>query len=570
MRGLSLGAASGVMFCAMACSESVLQTASEGQLGTGGSLGGAPGLSCDDDADGSDVLPPIDPPSSADEPWSYASGDYAVSQGPGISVAAQGTFRLFVNGELLHESEGGRTPVFIPTSFPPGDNIIALEVATAFGTPAALVHIDELERTLVSDDTWRYQIDPTGDWKSATFDDSAWRQVVELGSYGDVPGCDPTSDFPATSGAQWIGPPLGTEGHLGLRTTLRIAPVGFGEDTRGGASATPQIVSTYAELEALTSSDETKIVLIPEGTYDFRRTGEEITDQEVCPSTCPNDDTKMRYEVLLGEETCPNPLTTLPRDDRILRIGSNTTLLGLGRGAALRGVTLDFQDKEQIIVRNIALFDINPEMIEAGDAFSLSAPSHVWIDHGTTQWISDGFTDLRTGSTNVTVSYMRYDGRTDYECDGSHLRTSMIDGSEATIHHSRFDHIRQNAPAVFDSASRVHLFNNSYSNVGGWAIAAACQAVVLVEGSTFENVEAVGLLSDCGADTALGFLDFPTGSNLYRDGSPVFLGGDGSEPQGAGFSPPYAYDLELANDAWPTVISRAGTGGPWAMPLSLD
>lgn len=572
MRGLSRSGVCAALVFAVACSEHILQTASEGQLGRGGSpsLGGAPGLSCDDDAGGGDLLPPSDSPDGADEPWAYAGGDYAVSQGPGISVVARGAFRLYVNGQLLHESDGSGTPVFLPTSFPPGDNIIALEVAAASGTAAALVHIDELERALVSDDSWKYEMDPTGDWQSATFDDSAWRSVVELGSYGDVPGCDPMSDFPTMSEANWIGPPLGTEGTLGLRTTLRIAPVGFGGGTRGGQGAVPQVVSTYTELEAAMNSDDPKMLLIPEGVYDFRRMGDDITDQEVCPIACPNDLTKMRYQVLLGEATCENPLTTIPRDDRILRIGSNTTLIGLGRGAALRGVTLDFQESEHIIIRNIAIFDVNPEMIEAGDAFSLFAPSHIWIDHGTTQWISDGFTDLRTGSSNVTVSYMRYDGRTDYECEGSHLRTSMIDGSEATLHHSRFDHVQQNAPTVLGSTSRVHLFNNSYSNVGGWAVAAACEAVVLVEGSTFENIDAVGLLSDCGADTALGFLDFPAGSNLYRDGSPVFLGGDGSEPQDAGFSPPYSYSVELASDAWPTVISRAGTGGPWAMPLSLD
>lgn len=553
-----------------ACSEHVLQTATEGpSLATGGSgLGGASGLSCDEPSSG--ALPPSDREAPRDEPWLYEGGSYGVSQGPGIAVAARDAFRLYVNGHLLHESSGARTPVFIPTSFPPGDNVIALTVAADSGTPALLAQVDELEHTLVSDDSWKYQVDPTGDWRLPGFDDSAFETALELADYGDVPGCDPTSDFPSNSEARWIGPPLGTEGFVGFRKEFRIAPEGFGQDARGGAGETPRVVTAYGELETLLSSDDAKLLLIPEGTYDFRRTGDEIREQDVCPSVCPNDAAKTRYQVLVGEETCPTDLITIPRDDRILRIGSNTTLLGLGRGAALRGVTLDFQDKEHIIVRNVALFDINPEMVEAGDAFSLTAPQHVWIDHGTTQWISDGFTDLRTGTSNVTLSYMRYDGRTDFECDGSHLRSSMIDGSEATIHHSRFDHVRQNAPAAFGSGSRVHLYNNSYSNVGGWTIAAACQAVVLVEGSTFENVEAVGLISDCGEGTELGYLDFPAGSNLYRDGAPVFLGGDGSEPQQSGFTPPYEYELELPSDAWPEVVTRAGTGGPWALPLRLD
>lgn len=572
LRDLAVVGAVGVLWCESSCSEHILQTATEGPLpGSAGapiSQGGAPSFSCDEASEG--ALPAGDAPPEAGEPWPYVGADYGAAEGPGISIVARDMFRLYINGKLLHESEGTRAPIFIPTSLPPGDNVITLEVAADSGNAAALIQLDELEKTTASDDSWKYALEPSGAWRSANFDDSSWSQAVELSSLGDVPGCDPTSDFPSNSTAKWIGAPLGTEGFLGLRKVIRIAPVGFGAATRGGAGATPQIVSEYAELETLASSDNPKVLLLPEGVYDFRRTGDEITQQEVCPSACPNDATKMRYQVLLLDETCPNPLTTIPRDDRILRIGSNTTILGLGRGAALRGVTFDFQEKEQIIVRNIALFDINPEMLEAGDAFSLTMPQNVWIDHGTTQWISDGFTDLRTGTANVTVSYMRYDGRTDYECEGIHQRTSMIDGSEITLHHSRFDHVRQNAPSAFEATSRVHLYNNSYSNVEGWAIAAACQAVVLVEGSTFENVEAVGLISDCGEGTGLGYLDFPMGSNLYRDGTPVFLGGDGSEPRQSGFTPPYEYELELASDAWPDVVTRAGTGGPWALPLSLD
>ncbi len=570
MKSLWLALVGGALWCASACSEHVLQTADEGASGSGGNttgLGGASGLRCD--APGEGLLPERND-SSDDATWAFFGGDYPVSRGPGIAVVARDAFRLYLNGALIHESSAARTPIFVPTSFPPGDNVIALEVAADSGTPAALVHVDELERTLVSNDSWKYQIEPTGDWRSVEFDDDDWRGATELASYGQVPGCDPASGFPTSSPAQWIGPPLGTEGYVGLRATLRISPTGFGEAARGGAGASPRIVTDYAELEALLGSDEAKVILVPEGVHDFRRTGEEITQQEVCPTVCPGDDTKVRYEVLLGDETCPTALTMIPRDDRILRLGSNTTLLGLGRGAALRGVTLDFQDSQHIIVRNIALFDINPEMIEAGDAFSLTAPEHVWIDHGTTRWVSDGFTDLRSGTSNVTASYMYYDGRTDFECDGSHVRTSMIDASEATIHHSRFFQLRQNAPSVLHAGARVHLYNNSYSNVDGWAVGAACQAVVLVEGSTFENVDAIGRVSDCGTDPALGLLDFPTGSNLYRDGSPVFLGGAGDEPQGAGFTPPYEYELELASDAWPAVVSRAGTGGPWAIPLSLD
>src|SRR5690606_26560715 len=116
-----------------------------------------------------------------------------------------------------------------------------------------------------------------------------------------------------------------------------------------------------------------------------------------------------------------------------------------------------------------------------GDAFGLVQPRKVWIDHATIKWTSDGFSDIGEGSEDITLSYVNYDGRTEYSCDGHHAVTSFITNSEVTIHHSRFDHVRSNAPRASGSGSRVHLFNNVFSNVLSWAIGSACQAVILVE-----------------------------------------------------------------------------------------
>lgn len=541
-------------------------------MGAGGTLGegGASSLECDESSAG--MLPSGEAFGEGDreETSPFAEGSYSLSQGPGVAVIARDAFRLYVNGTLLHESEGARNPVFVPIVFPPGENIVALAVAADSGTPAVVVQVDELSRTVVSDGSWRYSSTPEGDWQAPGFDDDNWNTVTELAEYGEAPGCDPEGDFPMSASARWIGPPLSTTDPLALRTRIDIAPIGFAEGTTGGAGAAPESPGEWADLQAATAHDEAKVIVFAEGDHDYRRTGSEITDQGVCPAECPNDASKTTYQVLLEGETCAQALTTVPRNDRILRLGSNTTLMGLGRGASLRGVTLDFQESENIIVRNIALYDVNPGIIEAGDAFSLNQPSRVWIDHGTAKWISDGLMDLRAGSTGVTLSHMRYDGRSDFDCEGSHPRTSLITDSEVTIHHSRFDHVRNNAPVVIGSEARVHLLNNSYSNVSGWAIGSGCQAVVLVEGSTFENVDAIALARDCDTATELGYLDFPTGSNLYRDGSPAFLGGDGTEPQDGGFTPPYPYETQPAAEAWPLVVSRAGTGGPWALPLSLD
>ncbi len=355
-----------------------------------------------------------------------------------------------------------------------------------------------------------------------------------------------------------------------LRKRIRIAPVGFAEGTTGGGARAPVVVSTWEELELAVNTDAPTVVLLQEGNYDFRLTGAGVVDQEVCPTECPDDPSMERYQVLLGTDTCPNPLITVQRNDRILSLGSNKTIVGLGRGASVRGVTFDFQGSENLIVRNVALYDINPHILEAGDAFSLQEPQRVWIDHGTVKWVSDGFTDMREGTSNVTLSYMHYDGEDDAVCGGRHAWTSSITDTTVTIHHSRYDHARTRAPLVVGASSRAHLFNNVFSNTSGWTVGASCLAQMLLEGNTFENVDAATYRSGCDGVAELGLIQTSPGSNLYRDDSNVHLGDDGSEPTDSVFAPPYDYGLETASEAWPAVISRAGTGGPWAIPLTRD
>lgn len=500
----------------------------------------------------------------------FADGSYAALEGPGLFITAHDTYRIYVNGNLVAQSETAREPRFLPLSLPPGDNVIAIAVESAHETPAALVHIDELERSYSSDSDWKVSTTPEARWQEVGFDDANWTPGSVLADLGDAPGCDPESGFPESSQARWIGAPFGTKGPIALRKTISIAPLGFGASATGGDRATPLLTSTLEELLSVASSDAAKVIVIPEGHYDFRRSEADVEEEQACPVACANEPSKILHQLLTTGQTCDVELVPMQRHETIVKLGANTTLVGLGRGAYLRGLGFDFQDSENIIIRNIALYDINPSLLEAGDAFGLSAPSNVWIDHGTVKWVSDGFTDIRDGSNGITLSYMHYDGTNDAICDGQQLWTSEFTEAEVTVHHSRYDHSDTRTPYVSGSSSRVHLFNNLYANNAQWAVGSGCGAQVLLEGSTFENVAYATRLSDCAGDGELGLLRAPKGSNLYRDSSNAHSGGDGQEPHDDIFTPGYDYDLELASDAWPKVISRAGTGGPWALSIELD
>jgi hypothetical protein len=72
-----------------------------------------------------------------------------------------------------------------------------------------------------------------------------------------------------------------------------------------------------------------------------------------------------------------------------------------------------------------------------------------------------------------------------------------------------------------------------------------------------------------------GLISTPKGSNLANQ----YLssgkhsggdGGDGAEPHDEVFKPPYDYEPEPTTDAFPRVRDRAGAGGPWKQPLSVE
>ncbi|WP_437592356.1 hypothetical protein [Sorangium sp. So ce1000] len=555
----------------LSCEDRLLQTAT--RLPDAGLGGGAPSLTelaCEGEPPENE-LPPGAAFGEGDELASspLVSASYGALEGPGLSITARDTFRVYVNGDLIAVSESARTPLFVPLSLLPGENVIAVSVHAAAGTPAALLHLDELERSHGSGSDWKLSTAPEGAWTALGYDDSSWTAAHELGSAGDLPGCDPGAPFPSNTAARWIGPALGTRGAIALRKVIRVEPIGFGEGTTGGAGATPVLVSSWADLERLARSDEPAVLLLPEGLHDFRRKGSEVVDIEVCPSACSDDPEKTVYRVLTGDDTCEVPLVGATRDDHVLHFGSNKTLVGLGRGAALPGVSMALDESQNIIVRNLALYDLNAGLLEAGDAFTLTQPSRVWIDHTTVTWISDAFADVLAGTSGVTFSYVHFDGSTEAECGGRERWATTITDAEVTMHHCRFDEVSTRAPLAIGSRARVHVFNNVFSNISDWAVGASCEGQVLLEASVFENAEAATRRSDCSDATGRGRLLAVPGTNLYRDESDVHLGGDG-EPADDVFKPPYDYAPERASDALPQVISRAGAGGPWALPLARE
>ncbi|HVR18690.1 MAG TPA: hypothetical protein VMS65_03310, partial [Polyangiaceae bacterium] len=364
------------------------------------------------------VTLPTDPAlGGGDEPSSspLLGGSYGAGQGPGIGIVARDGFRLYQNGELVAERTESLVPEFFPLTFLPGDNVVSVVTSSPDRAPALLVHVDELERAYVSDGSWKVSTAPNGDFRLPGYDASDWDDAFDHGLAVATPGCEPPAGFVPGSTAHWIGTRDESARTAVFRLAFRIAPLGFGALTTGGQNATPVVARDVDEIAMLLTSDEPAIILVPEERFDARRTGDEIAMLEACPIPCSDGSDQITYTAL-PDGPCEEPLVPLPRDERRLTTGPNKTLVGLGRGSILRGVSLTISQTQNVIVRNLAFYDVNPEIIEAGDGVTIEASSRVWLDHLTFRWIGDGFVDVIPGSTDLTLSWLHFDGRSEFAC----------------------------------------------------------------------------------------------------------------------------------------------------------
>jgi pectate lyase len=498
-------------------------------------------------------------------------GAYGAGQGPGIAVVARDGFRLYQNDELVAESTASLVPVFVPLTFLPGENVVSVVVSSPERAPAVLVHVDELERPYVSDSDWKVSTNPGEGFTSPGFDASSWSAPLDHGSAEGTAGCEPSSGFVPGSDAHWIGAPDTSARTAVFRLGFRIGPVGYGAATTGGAGATPLVTSDRDELAAALIGQEPALGLIPEGDYDFSKTGAEVTMIDVCPTPCNDGSGLTIYTALPDGQTCADPMVPLPRRERHFAVTSNKTLVGLGRGAMLRGLWLSAGGAENIIARNVGMYDVNPAIVEGGDGFGVDASSRVWLDHMTFRWIGDGFIDVTTG-TDITLSWIHFNGRTETACGGHHPRANELGEGDVTIHHSYYDHVTGRAPLAQRVGSHLHVFNDLVSDNPDYAVGAACGASVLVEGSYFENVLHPTSKRECSDDPSLGFILAAPGSNEYDPSSGSHLSGDANavEPHDENVSRPmYTYELDGLADVRLTVRTRAGTGSHWALPFSL-
>ena len=198
-----------------------------------------------------------------------------------------------------------------------------------------------------------------------------------------------------------------------------------------------------------------------------------------------------------GMEAARAASATIQRGRMRLDVRSNTTIVGVGTNARLKGINLRIPGVTNVIIRNLTFEDAydcfpawdptdgalgnwnsaydNITITNGSGLFS----SRIWVDHNAFtdgdhpdstqplyfgrpfQW-HDGECDINNGSDLVTVSWNRF---TDHD------KTMLIGGSDGagatdrnhlkvTIHHNCFANAGQRTPR--DRFGQLHVYNNYY------------------------------------------------------------------------------------------------------------
>jgi len=276
----------------------------------------------------------------------------------------------------------------------------------------------------------------------------------------------------------------------------------------------------------------------------------------------------------------------------MVRLPSNTTLIGAGPGAGISNGRIEIIGVSNVIVRNLhiqAPCDVAPvwdpndgasgNWNAAYDAIGIQGAERVWIDrntitdapltddqlpieNGKIRQCHDGAIDITRGASYITVSHNlieRHDKTMLIGHSDSHV--ADIGRLKVTIANNVFNAIGQRAPRV--RFGQVHLLNNYHQGAKGAAVYAHSYSVGVGTGAQIRshaNVYAIAnaapgcasVLQTLNADAASGFSD----SGSLLNNAP--LGACAVAP--TAFTPPYAFTPRPAALVKANALAKAGAG----------
>ncbi|KWX84939.1 pectate lyase, partial [Paenibacillus riograndensis] len=177
----------------------------------------------------------------------------------------------------------------------------------------------------------------------------------------------------------------------------------------------------------------------------------------------------------------------------------NMTIEGIGDDAYAYGWGILLRYAGNVEVRNLGV------MLFPDDGISMDTGNvNVWVHNNdifygsagsdADQAKGDGSTDLKKGSTYITISYNHY-------WDSG--KASLVGLSESaeffvTFHHNWFDHSDSRHPRI--RVASVHVYNNFYDGVSKYGVGVTTGASAFVESNVFRHAKYPMMISLQGTD----------------------------------------------------------------------
>jgi pectate lyase len=303
------------------------------------------------------------------------------------------------------------------------------------------------------------------------------RHVLALAGLSTLGGCASTPHAPVEDALGWAG-------------------VG---QTTGGARAIPEHVFDVHDRAGLDAAlrlgDKPKIIrihafidLCPGGVEAFRDPdfNFDAFDRAYDPATWGRDDPTGPLEAARKRSE------KRQAEVSIVRVPSNTTLLGAAPGAGFQHGMVLLDKVSNIVVRDLRFSDAydhfpaweprdngHGEWNSEYDGLSLRTADRVWVDHctfddgnhpdkrepvrlGQRVQHHDGLLDITNQSDLVTVSWCRFQAHDKTMLIGSSDSKTADDGRlRVTLHHNHFHGCKERTPRV--RFGRVHVVSNLFS-----------------------------------------------------------------------------------------------------------
>ena len=518
---------------------------------------------------------------------------YNAGEGPGIWIVADGGYRLYHNGALLAEDNQAGRVRFVPMTFLPGENAISVIGVNGTGAPGVMVQIDDLDKSYYSGSGWKSK--PTvgnASWKNKGRDLSQWGGATTLNyASNKLPSGATLNGFAANTQAKWIWTSAETDPMAVLLFTFYVKAEGFGASTAGGDAGNIVVASDSASIRKYLQSNDAVTILVPEGTYDFRQFRNAVTEAKKqnrtwCKMACTEKNrvtgkTNTFYRIAFEANSCQSlgesgvqivqESENLQAWSNWITTRANKSLVGMGRGANLRGASIVVRSNEGAsnhIYRNLAIYDVNPHLIEGGDGLETvgTASKHVdkfWADHISYKWISDGM-DMEFVD-NATISYLDFDGANEYNCWGTDPYMALVEDAHLTYANNYWHNTYGRVPKVTgeNNGSQVHLYNqyvdyNRFFVAGANGHSANAKAYVRYENSYIDNGQ--GYLAEWGDYGYVYFSGVTFGNGTkqqHRYNGTVKSG----IPQAETFNPSYSFEKRTVANLPKEIPNLSGVGG---------